>query len=65
MPNRFHEGARRSRLQDRKAACRRRGLDGRQQRRDQNFDRSPLAFMCRIVVTISDRLASAALVRGV
>jgi hypothetical protein len=64
MPSRFHEGALRSRLQDRKAARRRRGLDGRQRRRDQNSDRSPPAFMCRIVVKISDRLASAALVRG-
>ena len=40
MPSRFHEGARRSRLLDRKAARRRRGLDGLRRHRDQNLDRT-------------------------
>ena len=48
MPSRFHDGARRSKLPDRKAAHRRRGLDGPRRRRDQNFDRaSPGLYDCR------------------
>ena len=50
MPSRFHEGAQRSRLLDRKAARRRRGLDGPRRRRDQNLDRTsrcPYVHDCR------------------
>jgi|SRR5450830_1296493 hypothetical protein len=45
MPSRFHDGARRSRILDRKAARRRRGLDGRQRHRDQDCGGRLLVFM--------------------
>jgi len=45
MLSQFHDGARQSRLLDRKAARRRRGLDGRQRRCDQDCGHTPLAFM--------------------
>src|ERR1035437_6381920 len=45
MLSQFHDGARQSRLLDRKAARRRRGLDCRQRRCDQDCGRTPLAFM--------------------
>jgi hypothetical protein len=45
MPSRFHEGARQSKLPDRKAARRRRGLDGRQRHRDRDCGSTPLALI--------------------
>lgn len=58
MPSRFHDGARRSRLPDREAARRGRGLDGRQRRRDQDCGGTPLVFMRLVAALIAIQLAS-------
>src|SRR5665647_3752510 len=54
MPSRFHDGARRSRLPDREAARRWRGLDGRHRRRDQDCGGTPLVFMRLVAALIAD-----------
>ena len=54
MPSRFHDGARRSRLPDREAARRWRGLDGRRRRSDQNCGGTPLVFMRLVAALIAD-----------
>jgi hypothetical protein len=54
MPSRFHDGVRRSRLPDREAARRRRGLDGRHRRRDQDCGGTTSVFMRLVATLIAD-----------